>query len=116
MTDPSEPNLDLGRPLLRGDIEDDMVMPIDERDCGVRCYTCKAGVWDESSVAPLTPSSGVFTYLVRCGMDAPVWVCLEHIPFQHKQFECFTPEVAALLERARQERDERSRAARAVAT
>lgn len=111
MTCPEAANLDLGRPLRYRDISNELVQPIDESESGsVRCYHCKDGVWDESVVPPLTCSSGVFTLLVQCDMQAPVYLCLEHIPFRDNQFEVFTPEVAAALRDAKAGRDTLTRA------
>lgn len=87
-------------------ISNELVQPIDESDSGsVRCYHCKDGVWDESVVTPLTRSSGVFTLLVQCDMQTPVYLCLEHTPFRDDQFKVLTPEVAAALRDAKVVRD-----------
>ena len=99
LTDPTRPNLDLGRHLTFADIPADGVYPLDERDDGgVHCYLCQqARNWNLTGLSVLTRSSGVFTDLVRCDQDAPVYVCLEHIPFRGDQFEVFTSEVAQAL-------------------
>lgn len=94
-------NVDLGRDLVREDILTRGVWPIDAVDAGgVYCYQCQAEHPFEH-LRPLTARSGVFTDLVRCDMDAAVWVCLEHTPFSTTQFEAFTPEVRTLLSGAK---------------
>lgn len=104
MTDAELPKLDLGRPLKRSDIvRRENVFPIEGGRAG-QCYCCDDG--DE-----LSPSNGVFTDLVRCEMDSPVWVCLEHLPFSHDQFEAFTPDLAAELRALKSARDSQFEAA-----
>lgn len=71
-------NLDFGRPLTSSDIIDDMVMRIaDVSDEGCYCYLCQKHE-RLSSLTPLTRGTGVMTNHVRCEMDSPVYVCLEH--------------------------------------
>jgi hypothetical protein len=112
--DPAHPNLDLGRPLQFSDIPSGDAFPLDERDSGsVYCHLCQEGFGDVRELAPLTGSSGVFTRLVLCDMEAPVYLCLEHIPFRHDQFELFSPEVAAALKEAVHQRREAEQTARA---
>lgn len=87
-------NMDLGRNLTFDDIPGNHTYPIDPRDSGgVYCYDCRAdaGLCD-SGLVPLTQSTGVFTSLVLCGNDAPVYLCLGHMPLSS-----FTPEVAEVL-------------------
>lgn len=103
MTDPDLPRLDLGRPIRRRDIVDKNVQPVDD-GCAGYCYCCPP---EEPEV---TPSTGVFTSLIRCDMDAPVWLCLEHIPHRNGMFDVLTPEVAAELRQLMHQRDEAARA------
>jgi len=114
LLDPAQPNLDLGRPLQFRDIQTNDAFPLDERDeGGVYCYLCADGPrGDLRGLSPLTRSTGVFTRLVLCRMEAPVYLCLEHIPFYKDQFEIFSPEVAAALKDAVRERREAERVAR----
>lgn len=90
--------LDLGRPLTSSDIVDEFTFPIDSDDTrGYRCFECGA--------EPLSASTGVFTARVLCSMHAPVYLCLECIPFFRHEFEAFSPEVAAtLMEKQKQRR------------
>lgn len=112
LLDPAHPNLDLGRPLQFSDIPSDDAFPLDEKDSGtVYCHLCQVGFGDVRELAPLTRSSGVFTRLVLCDMEAPVYLCLEHIPFRNDQFELFSPEVAAALKEAVRQRTEAERMA-----
>lgn len=105
MKNPALPNLDLGRPITWLYIVDYDVMPISPKDVGCYCYLClQDHNWDVSQLEPLTPSTGVFTTKVRCDIGAPVFVCLEHIPFQHTAFEAFTPDVAQQLQRIQHRR------------
>ncbi|MBK6616264.1 hypothetical protein [Ottowia sp.] len=102
-------NIDLGRALTRGDIEGQDTFPMNADDEGAYCYICgceQEGRLD--GLEPLTCSSGVFTRLVLCQMDAPVWVCLEHLPFQRDQFEGFAEELRPLLRQLVAERDRES--------
>lgn len=114
LLDPAQPNLDLGRPLQFCDIPSDDAFPLDERDEGsVYCYLCADGPrGDLRGLSPLTRSTGVFTRLVLCDQEAPVYLCLEHIPFYKDQFELFSPEVAAVLKEAVRKRTEDERVAR----
>lgn len=86
-------NIDIGRPLTYADIVDDSTYPIDERDVGVFCYYCKDG----SELEPLTQSTGVFTSLVTCDDNAPVWLCLEHVPLKEREFDAFSEDLQATL-------------------
>ena len=111
LTDPELANLDLGRPLKFADIVGQDTFPIEEE--GTYCYCCQQmSCWDISGLQPLTPSSGVFTRLVLCQMDSPVYLCLEHIPFYRDEFEAFTPEVADALRAAKRGKREARREAR----
>lgn len=107
----TEPNLDLGRPLRWADIRDQDSQPISDDDTGVFCYCCQEEVgFRQDGLQPLTPSSGIFTRAILCQMEAPVYVCLDHVPFTSTEFEAFSPEVAALLKAARRQREVESRA------
>lgn len=98
-------NLDLGRDLQRCDIVDPDTFPLEESAVGeVHCYLCVAHGADLRTLAPLTRSSGVFTSAITCDMDAPVYVCLEHMPHRYRQFEAFAPEVEAILVEKQHER------------
>jgi hypothetical protein len=111
LTDPSLAKLDLGRPLRFADIVDRDTFPIEEE--GTYCYCCQQmSGYDISGLQPLTPSSGVFTRLVLCQMDSPVYLCLEHIPFYRDEFEAFTPEVAEVLRAVKRAQREVRREAR----
>lgn len=114
LLDPDQPNLDLGRPLQFCDIPSDDAFPLDACDDGsVYCYLCADGPrGDLRGLSPLTRSTGVFTSLVLCDQEAPVFLCLEHIPFDEDQFEIFSPEVAAALKEAVRQRIEGERTAR----
>lgn len=86
-------NLDLGRDLQFADFEGNNSFPIDARDSGnVYCYDCTRNNRITDDTPPLTSSSGVFTSLVLCENDAPVYICLKHIDRSE-----FTPEVQQLL-------------------
>lgn len=98
-------NLDLGRPITSADIVDRDVFPLRKDDEGVHCYICHGGHGGIEHLEPLTVSTGVFTLKVKCDMDSPVWVCLEHIPFFTKEFEAFSPEVQQQLHDLRRLRD-----------
>lgn len=98
-------NLDLGRPVVAADIVDRDVFPLRPDDEGVHCYLCQQESHGTEHLEPLTVSTGVFTLKVKCDMDSPVWVCLEHIPFCSKEFEAFTPEVQQQLHNIRYLRD-----------
>lgn len=105
-----EPNLDLGRPLRWADIRDPDSQPISDDDSGTFCYCCQEEMgFRQDELQPLTPSSGVFTRAILCQMEAPVYVCLDHVPFTSTEFEAFSPEVAALLKAARRQREVESR-------
>jgi len=95
-----EENLDLGRDLKSGDILDKDVFPLLYLSPGerVHCYVC-AGLSEGrlEEAKPLTRSSGIFTNRIRCDQDAPVYLCLEHLPFTHRQFEAFSTEVEETL-------------------
>lgn len=114
LLDPAQPNLDLGRPLRLCDIQSEDAFPLDVRDeGGVYCYRCCDGPrGDVRGLSPLTRGTGVFTRLVLCDQDAPVFLCLEHIPFDMDQFEIFSPEVAAALKETVRQRIESERTAR----
>lgn len=118
LLDSAQPNLDLGRPLKFSDIQSDDAFPLEERDeGGVYCHLCADGPRGNlNGLSPLTRSSGVFTRLVLCDMEAPVYLCLEHIPFYKDQFEIFSPEVSAALKEAVRLRHEAERAARGLRT
>ena len=99
-------NLDLGRPLVRADIVGADVWPISKTDEGCYCYLCvQEHNGSAQGLEPLRASSGVFTSKVTCDMDAPVWVCLDHIPVSHREFEDFTPEVQQQLRELSRKRD-----------
>lgn len=102
MTDHFLPNLDLGRDITSADIVGEYVFPLDKVDSGVYCYECQkmhnwSLGWSDGKLTPLTPSTGVYTALITCDQDSPVWVCLEHLPHSNHMFEAFTPELKALL-------------------
>lgn len=100
------PNLDLGRALRWADIQDKDSQPITDEDSGAYCYCCQEEQgFRLDELQPLTPSSGIFTRAVLCQMEAPVYVCLEHIPIGRNEFDAFTPEVAQALRDARVARD-----------
>lgn len=105
-------NLDIGRPLQFKDIPGDDTYPISESEAKneLFCYECQHETRGRlNDLQPLTPSTGVFTSLILCDMEAPVYVCLEHVPFSRNEFECFTPEVQELLRAAQRARDGRGR-------
>jgi hypothetical protein len=106
MTDADVPNLDLGRPLVFSDILDKDTFPLDGKNEGCYCYLCQQAHsrGDVSKLRPLTPSSGVFSSKVRCDREAPVYLCLEHMPHRDDQFESFSPDVAAELHAKLRER------------
>lgn len=107
------PNLDLGRPLCWADIRDKDSQPIGDDDSGVYCYLCQEDRgFRQEELQPLTRSSGVFTRLVLCQEGAPVYVCLDHVPYNSAEFDSFTPEVAQLLQLARRAREDAYRAQR----
>ena len=98
-------NLDLGRNLEALDVVDQYVYPISAGDEGAYCYHCQEP-HSLGQLQGLTRSTGVFTSRVLCEMKSPVYLCLEHIPYERHQFEAFTPEVAAMLLTAQRQRDE----------
>lgn len=102
-------NLDLGRPLRRSDITVSDTFPIqeDELQFGPYCYTCKDGLHSLDDLETLTRSTGVFTLRVVCSMQAPVYLCLEHLPGDRSDLDCFTTEVQEVLRAARRLRDAR---------
>lgn len=99
-------NLDLGRKLTHADILDNNTYPLDDTDSGhALCYLCQEErQFRIDGLPPLTTSSGVFSSRIRCDMDAPVYLCLEHLPFRQRQFEAFSPEVEAALVEKQQAR------------
>lgn len=112
MVDPVFPKLDLGRPIEWHDIPRDRayswdrIQPIAATERSGQCYCCDDG-------QTLTPSTGVFTDLLRCEMDAPVWVCLEDLPGApgaNGPFSRFTPELQAELKARRYLRDAQAQA------
>lgn len=94
-------NLDLGRAITCDDIIDPNTFPFEERS-EVFCYTCmerSSGLL--ADLQPLTSSTGVFTSLVRCEFEAPVYLCLCCLPTSRGDFGVFTPQVAATLNEKR---------------
>lgn len=99
-------NIDIGRPLVRGDIVGADTFPMSLQDEGAYCYLCSEehqGRLDD--LEPLKASSGVFTRLVLCQMEAPVWLCLEHLPFSGVEFEVFAEVLRGQLRALRDKRD-----------
>jgi hypothetical protein len=96
-------NITIGRPLVKEDIVDSQTYPIDQADSGeVYCHVCEKYHSGEQ-LQPLTSSSGVFTSAITCEMGSPVWVCLDHAPYNENEFDAFTPAVQEALRLARQE-------------
>lgn len=99
-------NLDIGRPLVRSDIVGPDTFPMQPGDEGCFCYLCAdEGQGRVDDLEPLKVSSGVFTRLVMCQMEAPVWLCLEHLPFGKTEFEVFEEGLRAQLRSLRHARD-----------
>ncbi|MGL6378218.1 hypothetical protein [Aeromonas hydrophila] len=88
-------HFDLGRDLQQSDIVDPDTWPLDDFavEQHVCCLICMEHVeLAPSGVEPLTKRTGVFTGLVRCDMEAPAYVCLDHM-----DPSVFTPVLAAKL-------------------
>lgn len=98
LRDHDVPYVSFGRPIEWSDIADRDAQPLEVSDEGrVHCFHC-----DRTDSRKLTRSTGVFTSAVLCPDQAPVYMCLEHMPWESTsaRFGWLKPEAAKLLQEA----------------